>query len=166
MYNIMLLGEGTVITIDGGGPWSIAIALVHVATWVTAFFVTMLGTHEELRTHSGVSSQAKALSLGYSLMILVIIVVILFHAGFAKPPNVEKYSSSKLIELATPFLSTMLLFTIVFENMLGSAYLSYVIQLSDNDTLYSMTVASNVLVALGSSMVVAFYVMWAKHESA
>lgn len=171
--------ETTVLTIGGGdwGNWvSVSVAILHVMTWVAALLVTLLGTYAELDelskppkvlTNATTNDTAaltpdviakppeaiKELTLAYGLAILAVVVLVLVHTSCVKKEDA----------VAGPLISMLLLFVVIFENILGCTVLTYTVASGLGDKLISLAIASSGLVALGSAMIIAFYVNWSHH---
>lgn len=144
--------ERTVLTPGGNEMGGVAIALLHVATWVTAFVIAIL-SYIDLNKSADVSSKAKNVALAYSLLVVGIVLIVVYHAARALPSD----------KFYAPIISMILLFALFIENVLGTALLSYALTTTTTNYQYSMVVVANVFVTLGSAMVVAFYVLWSHH---
>lgn len=164
--------ETTVLTIGGGHRKSVPVAILHVMTWVAALLVTLIGTYAELdelskppKVHNTTNHTTNAatqdefmkppqaikeLTLAYGLAILAVLVLVLVHTALAEKDD----------KWLAPLISMVLLFVVIFENIIGCAVLTYTVTSGLSDRLISSAIASSGLVALGSAMIIAFYVNW------
>lgn len=170
--------ETTVITPGGGTSYAgMAIGLVHVSTWLVAFVLAAVATHRDF-DKSKVDAQGEGdlvttipsgepgsgdyhfsperretqVALGFTYCILAVIVAALLHAATAVPSE----------KLWAPLVSMVLMFAVGLANVFGLLYVSFLIDHNVKAELYDMVAAAEVLVVLGSSMIVAFYVKWSK----
>lgn len=139
----------TVFTMGGKSKAGTFIALLHLATWITAAVMIGVWGNGELDKLAGASDSAKMLGMVYCFFIIAILVMVLVHAALARKD--EPFGST----IASVALLTML----AFENSLGCAYVAYSLVLG-NSGFYSAAVVSQLFVCLGSGMIVAFYVNW------
>ena len=140
--------ETTVLTSGGSGWIGAVIALIHVATWITAMVLINQWGNKRLSEIAVATATAKTLGDAYLWIILGILTLVLIHA-----------STAKRDEYASTLASMLLLWSLAFENSLGVAYVSYALVLGDSQ-FYSAAMISQLFVSLGSSMIVAFYVNW------
>lgn len=143
--------DTTVLTVGGAKAGWIGtfVALIHVLTWLGALFCITLWGNSELSKIPAATDVAKELGFVYALFIGGILIMVLVHASLAR----------KQEPFPATIASVLLLAFVGFENSLGCAYVAYALVLG-NSNFYSAAVASQLLVVLGSSMIVAFYVNW------
>jgi hypothetical protein len=141
--------ERTVLTVGGTYLQGIAVAALHAVTWIVAITLIFAGANEELKKVDGVTDTMKNVGTAYGSMVIAILICVVLHASTARKED----------KIYAPLISTVLLFTVIFENVLGTVYFMYAVT-NNTSKLVDMVVASNALVVLGSAMVLAFYVNW------
>jgi hypothetical protein len=152
MKYLFSLHESTIITPNSRSWSGIAVAFAHVATWIAALLVALLGTHEHILDYkTGDKTQnkmARDISLAYVIVIPLLVVIIVVHARSAASVDVV-YSS---------LMSVLLFFMIGIENLIGASLLG--ISLCGEVKLYRWVLTSNALTAIASCTVVSFYTTW------
>lgn len=144
--------DRTVFT-PGGKKWKgVVVGLLHLVTWLAAMILVLAGAQTELNKHHEATEHAKTLTWMYGFLVIGIIATIVAHASVARRED----------KFMAPLLSVVLLFLVGWTNLCGAALLGYSISLKSM-TLFNMYLVSNILVALASAMVVAFYVLWQTH---
>lgn len=144
--------DRTVFTVGGKSWKGITIALVHLLTWIGAMVTALAGGQEELKKQTAATEVAKTLSWMYGFLVIGILSTVVAHASVARRED----------KFVAPLMSVMLLFLVGWTNLCGAALLAYSIMIGNN-TLFTVYLVSNILTALGSAMVAAFYVLWQTH---
>ena len=144
--------DSTVLTTGGKDQYMLSafLAFVHVVTWVTAMVVIGFWANDRLKHVGSATEMAKAIGQVYLYFILVIVVLVVLHAAAAR-----------VTEITGTLLTMLLIWSLIFENVVGIAYVSYSLSLGDSQ-FYSAALVSQLLVSLGSSMIVAFGMNWSR----
>lgn len=136
----------------------IAVAVLHACTWLTAMIMILVWANSELDKISGVTNDSPVKMLGnvYAFFILGILAMVIAHAATARKDD----------GVYATLTSVMLLTMVAFENTLGCAYLAFSLSTENAQDLYSAVLVSQLIVSLGSAMIVAFYVNWSHRGNA
>lgn len=130
-----------------GGYFAYTLSLVHVVSWLAAIGASA-GAYAQLSSLSNANEAAKMSALLTMVAQLCVVLLVLVHAG-----GVER-------EDPCAGLASVLLFVTVGTcDILSAASLSSALSLG-SQAAFGATVAAAVLNALGSVMVLVFYVRW------
>jgi hypothetical protein len=137
--------DGNVLSPGGYFAWTLS--AVHVVSWLAAISASA-GAYAQLSSLANANEAATMAALLTMVAQLCVVLLVLVHSG-----GVER-------EDACAGLASVLLFvTVATANILSAAALSSALSLG-SQSAFGATVAAAVLNALGSVMVMVFYVRW------
>ena len=150
----LMLKEGNVLSPGGTSSYLVwSMTALHVVTWLAAIS-SAAGAYAQLSSLSNANEASKMAMLLTMVTQLCVVLLVLVHSAGVRRDD------------ACAGLATVLLFvTVSTADILSAAALSSALSLG-SQAAFGATVAAAVLNALGSVMVVVFYVRWRTNASA